>query len=212
LAVQRYVDRNIASVPALAADALRREMDRLGGMAIGGVWARTGLLTGDPNRPDDAAGHLMLSRAMLDFVTGVNRRSMSDSTAQALATLLRVQRYYDTCHELSADIASGKDAVAGLSTTPLHAPVLALARQADSLLVQLNPANEPFAPLSGEQSDTFEHDYQALKALLLAAGASGEIDINTMESLMRSFSTLRRVIDQAGKAARLLDQLRGSAL
>lgn len=55
IAQPRYLDRNVASVPSLATSALRRELVRFGGMAVGGVWSRIGLLTGDHGRPDDAA-------------------------------------------------------------------------------------------------------------------------------------------------------------
>jgi phosphate:Na+ symporter len=79
-----------------------------------------------------------------------------------------------------------------------------MAENADRLLVQLNPDTEPFAPLSPDQAAQFEADYQGLKETILTASACGEIGIETMESLTRTFSTLRRVVDQAAKAARLL--------
>ncbi len=205
----RYLDRNVASVPSLAADALHRELVRFGGMAVGSVWSRLGLLAGQATRPDESAALPKLNRAIADFVARTSRSSMSADTAQMLASLLRVQRYYETCGELAPDIATGQDAIAALGDTPLRQDLLALVDFADVLLIQLNPDTEPFAPLSEAQADEFEDRYQHLKAGLLTAGACGEIDIDTMESLTRSFSTLRRVIDQSGKAARLLNQMRG---
>ena len=204
IAQPRYLDRNVASVPSLATSALRRELVRFGGMAVGGVWSRIGLLTGDHGRPDDAVALPALGRTIADFVTRVSRGSMSAVTAQALANLLRVQRYYETCGELAPEIATGHAAVVALGDTPLHASVVAMAESADRLLVQLNPDTEPFAPLGPEQAAQFEADYQDLKEAILTASACGEIGIETMESLTRTFSTLRRVVDQAAKAARLL--------
>jgi phosphate:Na+ symporter len=204
IAQPRYLDRNVASVPSLAASALRRELIRFGGIAVGGVWSRIGLLTGDHGRPNDAVALPLLGKTITDFVTRVSRASMSAVTAQALANLLRVQRYYETCGELAPDIATGHAAVVSLDDTRLHGMVVAMAESADRLLVQLNPDTEPFAPLSKEQAAQFETDYQRLKEAILTAGACGEIGIDTMESLTRTFSTLRRVVDQAAKAARLL--------
>jgi phosphate:Na+ symporter len=209
IARPRFLDNNVASVPSLAADALRRELVRLGGMAVGGVWARIGALTGTPGRPDESAALPGLNRAIADFVARVNRGAMSADTAQELARLLRVQRYYETCGEITPDIATGHAAIATLGDTPLHRDLIGVAELADVLLVQLNPDTEPFAPLSEAQAEEFETRYQRLKSDLLTAGACGEIDIAAMESLTRSFSTLRRVIDQAAKAARLLAELRG---
>ena len=203
----RFLDNNVASVPSLAADALRRELVRFGGMAIGGVWSRLGLLAGHPGRPDESAAVPALNRAIAEFVTRVNRGSMSNETAQTLATLLRVQRYYETCGELAPEIATGHTAIADLDDTPLRRDLLGLIDFADTLLIQLNPDIEPFSPLADAQSDEFEDRYQRLKSDLLSAGACGEIGMETMESLARSFSGLRRVIDQSAKAARLLHAL-----
>ena len=105
-----------------------------------------------------------------------------------------------------------RDAVADLGATPLHDAIISLTGLVDSLLVQLNPDNEPFAPLGAAQVADFESGYQEVKAALLSAGARGEITIDTMEQLLRSFSALHRVMDQAAKAARLLEQLRGEYL
>ncbi|MCF8151711.1 MAG: Na/Pi symporter [Sulfuritalea sp.] len=200
----RFLDRNVASVPSLAADALRRELTRFGGIAIGAVWSRNGLLTGAGSRPEGAVALPALARAIAEFVTQVSRASMADKTAQNMAKLLRVQRYYETCGELAPEIATGGSAVAALGYSPLHEAVLAMATEADTLLLQLNPDTEPFAPLDEAQLLKFESDYQQLKSAILSAGARGEIDIDSMESLTRSFSALRRVIDQGNKAARLL--------
>jgi len=46
-----------------------------------------------------------------------------------------------------------------------------------------------------------------LKAELLESGAAGQLDIDRMDSLLRSFSALRRIIAQANKAAHLLVSL-----
>lgn len=204
IAEPRFIDRNVASVPSLAVDALRRELIRVGGIAVGGIWSRIGILKGEPGRPDEAAALPELHRSIGRFVMQLSRGTMSADTAQTLAQLLRVLRYYETCGELAPDIATGHDAIAALGDTPLRRGLLELANFADALLVQLNPATEPFAPLGDAQADEFEQRYQRLKADILTAGACGEIDIDTMESLTRSFSTLRRVIDQSAKAARLL--------
>ena len=204
----QYVDRNVASVPALAVDALRREIDRVGGMAVGAVWARLGTLIGEAGRRDESAGLRALNRAIAAFVTQVSRGSMAATTAQLLAKLLRVQRYYEICGELAAEVVAARDAVADLGATPLREVIQDLAGIADTLLVQLNPDNEPFAPLAAAQAEHFEKSYQTVKDALLSGGARGEISIGTMEQLLRSFSTLHRIMDQAAKAARLLAQLR----
>jgi phosphate:Na+ symporter len=199
----RYLDRNVASVPSLAVDALRREIARLGGLAIGAVWARIGVLCNEAGRPDEGAAVPLLSGAIADFVARLSRASMSESTAAALADLLRAQHYYDTCGELAAEISASQPQIARLQDAELRAEILDLLRRTGDLLLQVNPAVEPFAAASAAQRTGFEERYQALKARLLATGARGALDLQAMDALLRSFSALRRIVDQATKAARL---------
>ncbi|MDP2195634.1 MAG: Na/Pi cotransporter family protein, partial [Rhodocyclaceae bacterium] len=49
-----------------------------------------------------------------------------------------------------------------------------------------------------------ESAYQALKADLLAAGAQGRLPVNAMDARLRAASALRRALEQAVKATRLL--------
>lgn len=207
----QYIDHNVASVPSLAADALRREMLRLGGMTLGGVRNRTALLSGQSAPADDSAAQPGLSQAMRAFVTEVNRHGMSASTASTLAALLRTQGYYDICQELAPDITAGRDAIAGLAGTPLHDQVCALAAHAGRLFAQFDPADDHPHPATPEQLAAFEAEYQALKAALLVAGADGRLAMAALDALTRSFSVLRRIVDQSAKAARLLDGLHREA-
>jgi phosphate:Na+ symporter len=204
VAQARYLDSNVASVPSLAADALRRELVRLGDLAMSTAWARLGHWLGDECREQHADAYLPLSQVIHEFVTRVNRGSMSESSAQAIATLLRVLRYYDTCHERSAELLTPTT----LAADSREAATRSLLQFGEQLLIGLNPASADFAPLQAEQADRFEADYQHLKAGLLSAGAAGQIDISRMDAVLRSLSALRRIISQASKAARLLAELK----
>lgn len=204
VAQARYLDRNVASVPSLAADALRRELARLGDLAMSSAWTRLGHWLSDERREQHAEAYLPLSQVIHEFVTRVNRGSMSESSAQAIATLLRVQRYYDTCHELSAELLTP----IALAANSQEAATRSLLQLGEQLLIQLNPARAGFAPLQAEQTDRFEANYQQLKASLLSAAAAGQIDITRMDALLHSLSALRRIISQASKAARLLTELK----
>lgn len=203
----RYLDRNVASVPSLAIDALRRETFRLGRKAMSEARIGIARMLDRPPPVEADGGYERLSREIQAFVAGLSRASMSERSAQALATLLRVHHYYDSCHELGSGLFGGHEALLGLRDEELRLRVRKLADESDVLLLQLDPAHSPFAPLSDPQAEQFESDYQALKAALLAAGADGRLDIEAMDALLRSFSALRRTVQQSAKAARLLAQL-----
>jgi phosphate:Na+ symporter len=201
----RYLDHTVAAVPALAVDALRRELVRFGNLCIGNVRSYLAALAGKaaPGR-STAAAIPLLGSAIAGFVARLSRESMSAVSAEALARLLRIQRYFESCGELGPEISGGGTVLGDIVSLPLHAEIRTLANDADELLVQLDPGTEPFAPASARQREQFENRYQEVKAALLASGARGEIDIAAMESLLRSLSALRRTIDQASKAAHLI--------
>lgn len=202
----RYLDRNVASVPSLAVDALRRETFRLGRKAMSEARIGIARMLQRP-LPEADGGYEQLSHAIAGFVASVSRGSMSESSAQAIAMLLRVHHYYDSCHELGSGIHGGHEALRQVADADLAERVRNLATEADQVLLQLDPAHAPFAELDARQAEQFESNYQGLKAALLAAGAAGRLDIEAMDALLRSFSALRRTVQQAAKAARLLVQL-----
>jgi len=54
----------------------------------------------------------------------------------------------------------------------------------------------------------FEDDYQAMKAMLLRAGADGRLPVRQMASRLDEISSIRRIVDQAFKAAKHSNKLR----
>lgn len=200
----RYIDRNVGAVPALAVDALHREVSRLGNIVLELARQRsTPLASGDA--PDWPAldPFPALARAIVDFVTEVNRHPMPADTARNLAALLRVHRYYDTCHELCAELAD-IHALPPQIDAALVEEMRALTAQALHLLAQLDPQPSGKPQLAENALADFELAYHALKARLLEAGAGGQLSIDAMEQLLGGFSALRRLVEQAHKAASTL--------
>ena len=203
----RYIDRNVGSVPSLAVEALHREISRLGNIVLDMARRRS---TADGSGP--AAWPRInpfppLSRAILDFVAEVNRHPMPQDTAHNLATLLRVHRYYDTCQELCPELGRIHSTLPLINVDELVDESRSLATQAVVLLERLDPLlPDPGLP-EAEALENFELAYHALKAKLLEAGAAGSIPIEQMDELMSGFSALRRLVEQANKAARTLETL-----
>lgn len=204
----RYIDRNVGLVPSLAVDALHREISRVGNIILDAARRR-----GTPDGSGPSAWPKVnpfppLSRAILDFVNEVNRHPMPQDTSRNLAALLRVHRYYDTCHELTAEIGRIHTTLPVLNHPALVEKATSLTHHAVSLLEQLDPLLPDFELPKSEVLGQFEVDYHALKADLLEAGAAGSINIDHMDELMSGFSALRRLIEQANKAASTLDTLK----
>lgn len=200
----RYIDHNVASVPSLAVDALQRELSRLGNIVLSAARQRSspaGVSAADWPKLNPFPA---LSRAILDFITEVNRQPMQEQTASQIATLLRVYRYYDTCHEQSAELSSIQTTLPEVKNQPLAKVVDQLTRDAIALLETLDPESRGFAEPGSERLATFELDYHAVKGQLLEAGATGLLGIEAMDRLLVGLSALRRVVEQAQKAAATL--------
>ncbi len=200
----RYIDANVASVPSLAVDALQREISRLGHLVLSAARQRVQASADGAQPLAQLDPFPALSRAILDFVNDVHRQSMSALTAQQLAALLRAYRYYDTCHEQSAELISIPTTLSTVDDSKLAEMITQLRDEATSLLDSLDSENRGIVEPDSERLGSFELNYQALKAQLLAAGATGTLNIAAMDRLLVGLSALRRVVEQAQKAAATL--------
>lgn len=190
----RYLDDTVLAVPALALDALQREIDRLGGLA------RHNLRLALIGAPMSETGVTGLGEAIARFIARLNRTSMPADSAERLPQLLRVVRYDEVVAEL-ADEASQL-----LAKCEGSAQLSALAepwrQQSQALLDQLASDLATRSDLPA-LLPPWEAGYQGLKAALLQAGAHGDLSVTQMDLRLRALSALRRALEQAVKAALL---------
>lgn len=197
----RHLDDNALAVPALAVEALSREVDRIGHAAQ--RMARAALAgAAAPALAGDDLVVDRLAEAADRFAERVNRSAMTPESSARLAATLRIQRYHRTTAEQAL-------AAAALAPPPLPAAVAsdwqAFTQQADELLALCDPLADAAAPdaetLAAALAAT-ESAYEGLKAALLEAAAVGELGIAATEPALRRISALRRAAQQAAKALR----------
>lgn len=196
----RHLDANVAEVPYLALDALKREVARMGGIALRML---RGTLEGVPGsrlaRDQQIVAGLNL--AIADFIARLNRSGMSPEGAQRLPEILRIARYYETVTELALEAA----AAARESELPELPASGDFSARVQALLPFVEPEKSPDEYDHAEAGLLeMEEGYQALKSALLAAGAQGRLPVAEMDASLRAASATRRAIRQAAKAARLL--------
>lgn len=193
-----HLDDTVLPVPELALQALAQETARVGALARRTLSAA---LAGAPAsavaRERDVV--VRLDTAVERFVERLSRAAMAPSSAQALARGLRVLRYHETAAELAQQAAQAAPAE-GMSV-PAAA---AFTAQAHALLAACSaPPGEASPGAVQSALDELETRYQALKAALLDAGATGAATIDAMEAALGRASALRRALEQSAKAARL---------
>jgi phosphate:Na+ symporter len=201
----RYLDRTVLAVPALALDALEREVRHMAGIALRAARAVVGSppLAVAQARAECAIAR-RLNRAIASFITDVNRSGMSAESASRLAGLLRTARYFEATAELAVEAAQAaaehptQDAWSSTDYSAFHSAT-------DTLLASIEAvtAGESTESPNGATALT-ETAYQALKARWLADGAEGRMPTDAMDAGLRAASALRRALQQATKGARML--------
>ncbi|MCW5644717.1 MAG: Na/Pi cotransporter family protein [Rhodoferax sp.] len=196
----QFLDDNVLAVPALALDALEREIGRIGHLAA--RMARAALLGVETGQVvADQRIATALDAAVERFVERMHRAEMTQRTSRRLAWTLRVMRYYETASE-QALAASALTPWMAATGTELAQAQAGFARHADDLFALCDP--QQGAPSPGMVSiaaDRMERSYQTLKAALLLAGADGQMPIAAMEQALRRSSALRRAAQQMAKAS-----------
>jgi phosphate:Na+ symporter len=224
----RYLDASTAALPALAVDALNREVARYGNIALRAA-CNVALLRTTPSRELPRAQRTL---AALDsnidaFVIQLNRAAMTQETALRLAKVLRRSDYYTSVVEQLPAIAAATANLPAHLLTSGHSIVTTVGhlREAAVALLQrlasqddadgeaaastgtdigteTTTSKDPIANAEAD-ADTWEMHYQQVKAALLEAGALGTLAPASMELLLRSNSALRRTVQQALKASKI---------
>lgn len=205
----RYLDKTILAVPALALDALQREVARLGQMAVNSLQAVL-------RQPQAASASLhpqaadQLSKAIADFIVQLNRSGMSPLSAERLSNTLRLTRYHEAAVELATEAAQA------LGELPQHTPSEATLDKPDWAALRQH-ANDILAlatvEVSGDHRSLsqaviqLKTTYQTLKERLLRDGALGLLDVTAMDAQLRAASALRRAIEHVAKAIALQTRL-----
>lgn len=200
----RHLDDNVLAVPSLALDALEREVGRIGHVAVRAT--RAALQGADVTAvARERRIVAQLDTAVERFVERVNRAAMPRGTAHRLARTLRVHRYQESAvdealqaAQLTAAEHDGAVAEAVQGFVQPAATLLALAEPVPE--AGEVPADDGALAQAVAQ---MQQAYQALKAALLDAGATGAMHIAVMDVALRRHSALRRALEQLAKAARL---------
>ncbi|MBK7531975.1 Na/Pi symporter [Piscinibacter sp.] len=195
----QFLDDTVLAVPTLALDALSREVNRAGQVAL--RMTRSALAGADAAAlKADHAILTSLDGTIERFVERLRIASMSQVASSRLAELLRIERY----HEAGAEQAAAAAALPSLelADSRLASAATAFTEAAEALLRRCDPT-EPM-DLAGLEYGlgTMEARYEDLKAQLLAAGADARLTLTDMEQTLRRCSALRRATQQLHKSRR----------
>ncbi|MFW6021079.1 MAG: Na/Pi cotransporter family protein [Guyparkeria sp.] len=207
----RHLDRHIASTPDLALDALNMELKRIGQIARRGardVVSMEGSAAIDRLRRDRA----IVDRLILACAEFSNRAQYGEipaSIAEGFPLAMRIGRYYGDIAEHVEEIAKLEATLSAPTDPAITEALTEFHRETAHFLSLADPDAEGFEmkPMKRAVKD-FADDYQALKALLLRAGADDRLPVREMVARLDELTHVRRIVDQAYKAAKYTRKLR----
>ncbi len=201
IARPRYLDPTLAEVPALALRGLVLEISRLMDLAFGKAEQR---LAGNARHHQDTTTPAALSglgQAIRDFISRLSRTPLPSETVDALPDLIRAIHHID---ELGSELAELSDPPPQAGTNiPDEQWHRLNASVANSLRTSARNQREYLAEYDSEYAET-DAAYEAIKARLLSAAASGRVNPAEMEAALLHARRLRRIAAAALKAGRRL--------
>lgn len=202
----RHLDRHVIGTPRLAMDALDLELRRIAGMAHAMArGALDGSLDGTRLEAEQATLE-RLGEAVIAYAGSVPGGGDAQVDA-ALPNAVRVTQYFRGMAERAEELGRIRPPE-GLA--PVHrAEFDALRRTGRQALAACEPRSETALSIAAVDARIaeFEARYQQAKAHFLVAGGRGQIEPGTLVKILDHASFLRRIIDQAAKAARCLATL-----
>jgi phosphate:Na+ symporter len=210
----RYLDKTVLTIPALALDALQREVARLGQMAVASVQAvlREPLAAGTSLHPVAAD---RLGKAIADFIVQLHRSGMSPLSAARLSNMLHLARDHETAVALAGEAAQAlaelnlpASVVPQVQQAALDSSDWATLRQhADHILTLATVEAGTDRRTLEQASISLKIAYQNLKDRLLRDGTQGQLDVTAMDAQLRAASALRRAIEHIVKAHALQSRM-----
>ena len=207
----RYLDRHVARTPDLALDALNMELKRIGAIARRGardVVSMEGSAAIDRLHRDRVIVDRLIL-ACVEFAARAQYGEIPASIAEGFPLAMRISRYYGDIAEHVEEIARIEANLAAPADPAIMEALTEFRRETARFLALADPDAEGFEmkPVKRAIKD-FADDYQALKTLLLRAGADDRLPVRQMVARLDELSHVRRIVDQAYKAAKYTRRLR----
>jgi len=206
----QFIDNTSLEVPALAVDALIKEMKRAQQLSL--TSARDNIIPGNSqNALSDGQYSLQqLLETISGFIASLGRKDLPDNIACSLPVLIQLGHQYLLLDELARDAAMLGEKVQ--ITDQVMLDMTASFRERvihvlDSVMPELN-ADDLAAAV--KKLEAVIEDYDGLKYHILKSGSSGQLGMVTVDAMLQQSLLLRRVAKLAVKVSRRLYDLRAS--
>lgn len=209
LSKPRYLDDNVLKTPSLAMDALFMELGRLGEMTRKlGQNAISPLFRHSEFVKDKIAINTLIE-AIRKYCVKMQYLDLPEPIAAKMPRALRVIQYNRKTINIIDEISREHMLIS--QQLPAEAEAAAISFR-DEVQDLLNVAHTPCSPEFDDLNvllDHLKYRYNDLKNDLLKEGADGQLNLNTMVSLLDYYSRMRQMCEQAAKGTTYWADLRG---
>ena len=205
----RYLDKTVAVSPMLALNALALELSRIA--EVTRQMALEALSTDSVPGKAIASDHMVvrnLSQAVAEFITRLEKSSLSGEIAEQLARVLRAEQHLLACADQAMLVVRAQAAQDRVVDEKLLQGLADYRAQVVRLMTLSNAEDDGFSMTEYEgQLQKVQTAYDDVKEALLIAGAELHIAIPGMIDILEQNSRIRRMARQMFKATHLLDEL-----
>jgi len=205
----RYLDKNIAESPELAVNALVLELSRIAG--FNRQMAIDVLNTDKKFKKRIASDHVVvkkLSHAVADFITQMERGSLSNEVAEQLKKVLRSEQHLISCAEETLELASAPSELTEIDNVGLMVRIASFQAEVITLVNMTDLDAKAFSITELDmQLEKVQTLYEDVKAALLHAGVELRVSIHNMNHMLEQISSIRRMVRQLYKATRNLNEV-----
>ena len=206
----KYLDRTVVNTPVLAIHALGMELSRIGGiagrMARGAISSESG-----PSRKlkSDRQTIVRLIEATVEFCGRMQRENMPEALDSQLPNAIRVSGYYNDMSELALEVARLQRNRPDPGDPELAAALDRFRGQVvENIAMAMFNGREIDLDACREQLEKTRDAYRQIKGALLRRASKGAIRVSVMVRLLDLIARLRRLAEQAVKAAKYLNSLK----
>jgi len=197
----RYLDATLLTVPALAVDALGRELDRLGSLSLRFSLA---VLSGSESRrmPQRRIAIGQLGAAIAGYVHRLYGAKLPAPVADALVHPLRAVLLYAEVAEIAQQLRSQLPRVAELPVGLREAVSSYRDEVSAALAEELKAKSRLPAEARKAWLKVVENGYQELKTQLLQAASQGTVPVGELDGAVELAANLRQIGLKSLKAGR----------
>jgi len=202
-----YIDKPSLEVPALAIEALLKELDRTGVQALHS--AQEIINRGTDGRSEiEQVGLTPLITEIADYVAQLSRKDLPENIAQSLPSVIQVAQKYLLLEELAIDIVELQGNVRVTDSQQLEnihnyrELVTTLLASIDTDIKQGNQEK------INQYIEKLDEAYDLLKFQILKTGSEGTLGMVTIDALLQQANILKKIAKEAVKAMTRLQEVK----